>query len=77
MVGIKLLFLQPIRQVHSSIDPHTVLNKFVFLHITPRCALQQLQSSPCSLFIMTHNDVISFRSAIKVKVSLGLAKVKP
>jgi len=26
---------------------------------------------------MTHNDVISFRSAIKVKVSLGLAKVKP
>jgi len=39
--------------------------------------LQQLQSSPCSLFIMTHSDVISFCLAIKVKVSLGLAKVKP
>jgi len=57
----------------SSIDQHMVLNKFVFLRLTPRGAAPIL----AMFFVcVMHNDIISFRSVIKVEVSLGLAKVK-
>ena len=63
----------------SSIDPHAVLNNFVFLRLTHRGAIATAPILAMFFVYVTHseNDVISFRSAIKVKVSLGLAKVKP
>ena len=72
MVGIKLLFRQPQRQVH-------------IFHRSARGSEQICISAPHSSLAIrlavclhvTYSDVILSRSAIKVKVNLGLAKVKP
>jgi len=80
MVGTKLLFRQLIRQVGIRLPLICTLNNFAFLRLTPRCAPTAIAAaSILAMFFVyvTHSDVISFRSAIKVKVSLGLAKVKP
>jgi len=45
----------------SSIDPHAVLNNFVFLRITPHCAIAAAPILAMFFVDVTHNDVISFR----------------
>ena len=48
----------------TSIDPHAVLNNFVFLRLTTRGAIAAAPILAMFFVCVTHNDVISFRWAI-------------
>jgi len=60
----------------SSIDPNAVRNKFGFLHLTPLRAPIAIATAPMHVVYVTQSDS-HFLSAMKVKVNLGLAQVKP
>jgi len=81
MVGIKLLFRQPQWQVH--IFHRSAQGSQQICISAPHSSLRTncncISSNPRHVLCLyeTHSDVISFRSAIKVKVTLVSAKVKP